>query len=310
MKSQLEARGIEVGQFQYKKITLNSYNSVSLKDVALRFRLSQKTFGKNSCGARLHANSIAVRLASFNEPSLYVTLEGFDIIIDPGEQMRKSPFAELRNGYVSTIQPLHPDNPFESAKSLADGIENLFNEDFTTVNLHLKGSVPVSFDSKKFDVRLFTERKNDTTFLKFNKADVRKVSEEFDLGLVDAEIAIIAAHPSKVPAMIQITRQAKTLSEREKRKDPAFPEDAFRHLYWSYHLTRALGPALAKKITDAHETAPGNTKAERMMDFHNNEFARDLAKKNLTVNDLKRIARYSGQVIKQPPDNKDVSLPM
>ena len=115
------------------------------------------------------------------------------------------------------------------------------------------------------------------------------------------EVAEVIAHyPNKVPAMLRITREAKQKSQHQKGQNNSFPEDAYRHIYWSYHLTRALGPELAKEITDAHETAPGNSKRERQMDYHNNEVGRSYANENLSNEDIKNRALNAGEIIRNP----------
>lgn len=59
--------------------------------------------------------------------------------------------------------------------------------------------------------------------------------------------------------------------------EDAGSRDAFRHALWSYTLTKSLGPAKARYITDAHERIEGNKPGSRLMDLHNNWVARRLA---------------------------------
>ena len=105
--------------------------------------------------------------------------------------------------------------------------------------------------------------------------------------------------------MIRITRDAKNKSVAYRKADRSFPEDAFRHVYWSYHLTRQLGPEIAKQITDAHETAPGNTSQERSMDYHNNEVGRDLANTNLSENQIRILVLGSENIVRHPSQAPD-----
>ncbi len=300
VKNRLAEKGIEVRKFEYEKIALSSYNTVALKKVDLAFQLNRKIYGKESFNAQFRAGAVAVRLANLSNPSLFIRLEDFSILIAPDDKSVKKVFAELKNAQLRTKTPLYLHTPFESAKSIMTDITNLFKDDFTSIDIEFEAKAMLGVDDKKLEAGLYTERENDTTYLRFDKNDIGRISEALDLELVDAEIAVVSRHPSKVPAMIKITSEARRLSKLEKSRNPSFPEDAFRHLYWSYHLTRELGPELAREITDAHETAPGNTKDERLMDYHNNEVARRLAAQKLSDAQLKQIVLHSSKVIRNP----------
>lgn len=66
----------------------------------------------------------------------------------------------------------------------------------------------------------------------------------------------------------------KALAEAKRRFDPSTLHngrgDAFRHCYWAALMTRDIGFLNTKSITDAHEDGPGNPRAEKDMDLHNN----------------------------------------
>ncbi|MCG8543221.1 MAG: hypothetical protein MJE12_03315 [Alphaproteobacteria bacterium] len=53
--------------------------------------------------------------------------------------------------------------------------------------------------------------------------------------------------------------------------------DAYRHALWSYKMTRAMGPVLAKRYGDAHEISVAGPARERLMDLYNNNVGRRLA---------------------------------
>jgi hypothetical protein len=54
--------------------------------------------------------------------------------------------------------------------------------------------------------------------------------------------------------------------------------DAYRHFYWSYAMTRLLGPNRARAFGNAHEAHyPGNPAREQAMDTYNNATAIGMA---------------------------------
>ena len=300
LKPRLEQKGIIIENFNYKNILLNSYNSCAVNDIDLVFHLNKKLYNKESFKARFNARSITVRFADFNTPSFFFTFKDFSLFVEPEENSTKKPFGKLENGYMKSRIPLYLKNPEESAREILAEMKTLFQENTTPIDLEIEADVLLGIDEKEVKIGLYTERIDSRTYLKFNDEDILKAAKEFDLELAEKEAEIIANHPSKVPALVKITRDAKRLSQYEKNKNASFPEDAYKHIYWSYHLTREFGPDLAKEITDAHETIPNNTENERKMDFHNNEIARKYADEYLSLDELKKRVLFSSEVIRNP----------
>ena len=302
LKPKLEQKGIIIENFNYSNVRLNSYNSVAITKIDLDFYLNKNMYGKESFHAEFDANSITVRFADFNNPSIFFTLKDFSVFIEPDEESKKKPFGKLENGYMTSRIPVYLKNPEESAREILDEIKVLFHENKTPLDLEIEVDVLLGIDDKKVKVGLFTERKEGQTYLRFDDDDILVAAQSFDLDLAEKEAEVIAQYPSKVPSMIKITRDAKRLSKAEKSTDRSFPEDAYRHIYWSYHLTKEFGPDLSKEITDAHETAPGNTKNERLMDYHNNEVGRGYASENLNLEEIKQRVLQSKDIIRNPKD--------
>jgi hypothetical protein len=61
--------------------------------------------------------------------------------------------------------------------------------------------------------------------------------------------------------------------------------DAFRHTYWSALLARDLGPAYAKRFTDAHENVERNPPDSKSMDLYNNMIGIQIGYANRTASD-------------------------
>ncbi|NJN27320.1 MAG: hypothetical protein HC819_15770 [Cyclobacteriaceae bacterium] len=302
LQPRLEQKGIVIENFDYAHVRMNSYNSCAVTGVDLGFHLNKKMYGKESFNADFSARSITFRFADFNEPSFFFTFKDFSLFIHADGTEDQKTFGKLENGYMKTRIPLYLKTPVESAKIILAEMKKLFNQNHTPMDLELEADALLGIDGKEIKVGLFTQRQDNLTYLRLNEQDILKAADEFDLELAEKEAQIISEHPGKVPAMIKITRDAKKLSELEKSKNPRFPEDAYRHIYWSYHLTRTFGPELSKEITDAHETLPGNTKKERSMDYHNNEVARKFADETLSAEEIKDRVLNAPEIIRSPRD--------
>jgi len=304
LKPRLEQQGIIIENLDYSSVRLSSYNRCVINDLDLDFYLNKKMYGKESFKAAYNAKSLHIRFADWKNPSFFFTLKGFFLFVEPDEDTHSKPFGKLENGYLKSRIPLYLESPEESARGILTELKTLFHHNKTSMDLDIMVDVLLGIEDKEVKVGLFTVREDDLTLLKFDHEDILKAASAFDLELTAKEAEIISDYPSKVPAMIKITRDAKRFSEHEKLKDTTFPEDAYRHIYWSYSLTREFGPELAEQITDARETAPGNSEKERFMDFHNNKIGRMYANSDIPLDELKNLVLSSDEVIKNPKQVK------
>ncbi len=295
----LEQKGISIENFSYGDISINSPKSIKIKNVDLQFKLKQEEFGDNSYTANFSADYVLLKLASISNVSGTFAINNFSIFVEPDDKRVEKPFGKIEKAIFLCGIPISLKHPEKDAEEVLREVEKLFDTN-SAQRLELIGDVQLGIDGKEVGIGLITEKHGDYVSLQFDKDDIFAASKEFELELTEKEAEVIANYPSKVPAMLRITREAKQKSQHQGRRDKNFPEDAYRHIYWSYHLTRVLGPEISKEITDAHETAPGNTKKERLMDFHNNEVGRGMAKVNYSDEDLIEIVLRSKEIIRNP----------
>jgi hypothetical protein len=302
LRPKLEQKGVVIQHLDYNAIRITSYNALKVNDIDLDFFLNKSLYGKDAYEAFFSAGALKIRFANLREPSFFFTLEDVSLLIDPEETNSKRTFGKMEDVFLNSRLPIYLKSPEASVRDLIAELKQLFTNNRTPLDLEIHATTVLIIDDKELKVKLFTVREHDTTYLKFDHNDILQAAKKFDLDLTEAEAEIIANYPSKVPAMIKITRDAKRLSQNEKSKNSNFPEDAYRHVYWSYHLTKAFGPELAKQITDAHETAPENTRSERLMDFHNNGIGRQFASESLTAEEIKNRVIQAKEIVRSPEE--------
>ncbi|RLD23094.1 MAG: hypothetical protein DRI71_06215 [Bacteroidetes bacterium] len=301
LKSKLEAKGLFFEELSYKDISIRSLRSVSINNVNLTFTLDKEIYGRKSFHSSFHAQNIIINLVSIQEAKVTFSLNNFSLHVEPGESSERKTFGEFEEAHFTCTIPISLRTPETSAKDVLLQVENLFQQN-KAIGLSLSGIAKISIGEERVKLAVKTVEKRDSVYLHFNQTDILQAAKTFDIELAEKEAEVIANHPSLVPAMIRITGDARQKSRAYRSRDKSFPEDAFRHVYWSYHLTREFGFTLAKQITDAHETAPGNTAKERAMDFHNNEIARELAKGNLSEAQIVNLVLTSNNIIRHPSE--------
>ncbi|NBX76563.1 MAG: hypothetical protein EBQ92_08405 [Proteobacteria bacterium] len=106
-----------------------------------------------------------------------------------------------------------------------------------------------------------------------SKSPVSKLLEKvaYYPGLTLEERKLISQYPKEALKAFLAKEKAESATMKQfKRDDEADESDAFRHFVWAGLLTKELGPEMAKKFLDAHESNQGSDNAERAMDLANN----------------------------------------
>ena len=144
-------------------------------------------------------------------------------------------------------------------------------------------------------------REGSGSILTIAEEDVIALSSRFDLRdpLTQDEVTILARHPLRIPRMIGIRNEAERKAREEQQRDPSFPLDAYRHILWSFLLTKAWGEQFAALLTDAHERGiTDNTQAERLMDLANNALGRWYAAVGVEERSLPARVKLDQRVIR------------
>lgn len=171
-----------------------------------------------------------------------------------------------------------------------------------------KAQVPFDFRAKStfkiggavVGAAITTKKEGGYYFLVMSPDDLRKIAASLQVDLTEEEIRLISLHPLLAPVIFKLTNYARTQSEAAYAKDATVPEDAYRHVLWSFLLTKEFGPEFARQVTDAHEVGAVkyNAEADHRMDYNNNEVGRNYAKKGYAEGLILQMVRTDPQVIR------------
>lgn len=298
---ELASQGIAIRQFDYGNVSLYSFKSILVKDINLKFDLEKEIYGKKSFSAEFHSESAIIRLANIKDPTIKLTFREFDLFIQSNEDNPDRPFGKFENAYWKGEAPIRLYGIQESGTLIIERLKALFRENSIPDPVEFEGDAILSLDGNPIKIGVFTQRMDNRTYLLLNKDDILVAAKDFpDVEVSEEEAELISRYPARALHILKITRDAWRISEIKKSENDEFPDDAFKHIYWSYHLSRTFGTDFAQELTDAHETLPNNTPEERQMDFHNNAFGRNLASRDLSVDELERIILTNPDVIRSP----------
>lgn len=167
-------------------------------------------------------------------------------------------------------------------KTIVDELSPLLKDGETSIPVNFAGVSTFTFDGNPIRAKIFTTTSRQGNYrLETNTEFLRTIAWQMGEELTDAETSLLAANPLKLKQLFSIMQTARDESEKY-RNQKSVPEDAFRHVLWSYLLTKAYGPEFAEQVTDAHEIGDAsNTEAQHAMDYNNNAIGREYALRNI-----------------------------
>jgi hypothetical protein len=169
-------------------------------------------------------------------------------------------------------------------------------EGTTPISIEFSGEGIITIKGSPHAVRVWVEHRGENYRLVADRENLKPVSAKVLPKTevpTSADIEIIAENPVKAPKLLKISSKATDTAASAHEQNPKVPETAYRHVLWSFLLTREYGPDFAKKVTDAHEfrndpEKRNNPDAEtqRFQDFTNNEVGRKYAALGYNESDI------------------------
>lgn len=293
--------GIELTDLRSGRLEIPS--PVRARVPAFRSEFDLGKANRNRLRSQFDADELEARLAGVFPPKVRLSAKGFSVKFHPEDVPEGFPFDGFYDGEFRS-SPLPATDPKAAMGLVLERIRALFDENRVDSDFDLSGDVRLDLGPHGVaTARLRTEvLDGGARRLVFLEKDLRRIAGQAKVELADDEIGIVSLYPMRVPAIILVTTRAKSESTARKQLDPGFPDDAWRHVTWSYHLTKVFGPDFAKEVTDAHETLPNNTPEERAMDYHNNAIGRELAGDGTSAQALDAIVLGDARVIRHPDE--------
>ncbi len=188
---------------------------------------------------------------------------------------------------ISCQFPLDLMHPKSAIPVLMRECERLISDGATSLPLEIAGKIVFKIRDEPAKLHLKVVQWAEGSSLALNEEDVASLSSLFEERFTDAEVELISSYPLRAARLLQIKDLAEVKSVKANQRDASVPQDAYRHVLWSYLLTQAYGEEFAEQVGNAHESGDtGNTAAEREMDLHNNAIGRKYAEQDIKQNEV------------------------
>jgi hypothetical protein len=296
-------RGIEITGLKYDSAHLAGWRGATVSGVAFSFaKTSAAQKSAPPAPSTFDAERITATAASFSDPAVTFAIENFNLRLSQPFGSKDFRFHRFENATWREYQPVRLRDAAAIAREILAHTKALFREGEIDEKFDIEGLAHFDLFGIKSQAHLYTATLDGVSTLRFKETDVQSIAQAHNVTLGPEEVTLIAHNPLKMPGVLEITSIAQKTSTIARRNDPATPEDAYRHLLWSYLLTERFGPEFAKVVTDAHETVPGNSPDERAMDYHNNAIGRRLATEKVPQSTLLETAKSSPRIIRSPQE--------
>lgn len=305
LSRQAERHGVVVDEPRFDRARLAGIRAVCWSDLAARLTMPDTdAFAPNKT-----FNVRIARVDLWLVGDGQAVLEATDVSIDAADApiAGTQPAAnatEAEQIHASRFRCQLPLDVFQPLPSLEEALPQLLalmRAGATELPIEIEGSLEFEFNDAPIHAQMGVAEVDGGQALVLDPNDMRSVSAHFSEPLTDAELELIASYPLRVARLLRIKQDAEDTAAAAKLQDASVPEDAYRHILWSYLLTRTYGPQFAQRVTNAHEQGDtGNTPAERRMDLHNNELGRDWSGAGLQRNEILPRVLSDPAVVKEP----------
>lgn len=214
--------------------------------------------------------------------------------------------AEFRGEDATIVVPIglwHPRSYINSFRYVRGEIKKVCVLGHTSLPVELKGNMSFMIGKIPVSSTIIAEKRGKQYFFLMEEKVVRELARRLDEKITNTEVRFIADHAIQAARLLRIKNYAKRTAAAEHKKHPEISEDAYRHILWSFHLTREFGAQFAKKVTDAHEIGDqdeDNTEADHLMDYHNNAIGVQYALKGVQENKILSLIKTDRNVILAP----------
>ena len=132
-------------------------------------------------------------------------------------------------------------NPLPGLVDVLPELVGLMKAGATQIPVVTEGVLEFSLKGTNVKARIQVARVEGGQTLVLAEDDLRSVSALFDEGLTDAEIGLISTYPLRAAQLLRVKNDSESSAKSAHQRDQGVPQDAYRHVLWSFLLTNKYG---------------------------------------------------------------------
>jgi hypothetical protein len=254
----------------FRSVRPRSLTAVTWRDVSLDATLVRDEISKMAERVSLNIGELTISLESFSERTILLSLEGLSTVTKekgPGLGVAGAG-TRIEDGFleiVLSVKGFGAADILEGLGTLKEEIRRFSFLGVTKIPISFSATTMFEIQGKPCTAKFLVETKGEEYRLVMDKNDLTKIAAQSTGKKPNpVDIAVIARNPLKATQLMKIRDKAETAAQLAAQQNPKFPEDAYRHILWSYLLTRMYGDPFAKEVTDAHEAYADEEELQKM----------------------------------------------
>jgi len=278
LTAQGKSLGLDILQVDFDSARPASFSSVVWRNFAMNFHLFKGSVPDASKTYTLRMRETKLEL---DVPSKTLTLGGRGIRVSSDETSSGKLEGEMLKASFR-MDSLDPQTVARRVRGdVRKALDEVLKTNHTTVPVEFAGQAVFKIGRISAQAGLRMEPRAGQSVLTMDKGDLSRISASLQEKLTDSEVDLLSEHPVQTPQLLRIKERAQEESKRANQANASVPEDAYRHVLWSYLLAKDYGETFAREVTDAHEASVEGTPEDHEMDYHNNAVGRRYAAEGL-----------------------------
>jgi hypothetical protein len=311
----LQSPNLTLSNPSFKKARLSFPEAVTWEDFSIAATVVPRDDSGRVLKAVVNAETLTFEAKEFFNGLFVIIAKGLhtsqEYISKGASIAHEDAPVSLQEGEATVPLQLHITNLADikmQIRNFAGEIKKFTEEARTTIPIEFSAKEIIKLKGNSFTVNLQIEKKGEAYCIVANKDDLSFIGGNIfppKQTLTPADIEIIANNPLRAPQLLRIQSKASTEAANAYEQNPKVPEQAYRHVLWSYLLAKEYGADFAEEVTDAHEitedveemNAP-NAESNRRQDLNNNEVGRKYAALGYSESKILSFVMTDPQVIR------------
>ncbi len=288
------SQNFDIASLDFETVIFKSLSTIEVKHIIATVIISSTNEIISGQDLQVSIKRLTLRLDKLLKKRFILTVDDLSISqsskINLSEKKEDTFFEHLEKGRFSIkfrLDPLQIHNAAIQFKQYIKKMESLLNGEKVDMPIQFYGISSFTINDETVKAKIITECDKYSCGLIVNKEFFKLISWLMQEDLSDPEIKLLSRNPFRVPKLLNLRNIAQNESENKYKKNKTIPKDAYRHVLWSYLLTKEYGAVFSKEVTDAHEEGDtNNSEAEHNMDYNNNSIGRKYSLSNYNQNEI------------------------
>lgn len=259
----IKIKNLEYTRPVFEDVKLTSYNSVTWYKLSMEASLVRNDFTKEVDRFPAKMDSFTISLEDILRRNIIVKIKGFGAYRkEKGGKYYSNELNAVPDGikgadmkFPVNIGAMTPREFIDQLRNLSSDLKTFSQIGVTKIPIQFSAEETFTVRGKPYAIRVSVVKDKDGYRLIADEHGVQHVANTLEgIKATKGDIEFIAYNPIRAPELLRIRNNASFAADTMAKNDPTYPSDAYRHVYWSYLLTKEYGEDFATDATDAHES--------------------------------------------------------